>query len=73
MAGQPYDKGTATSSGRFARTNLTALNQWASVYAAFCEDHDFFCDSGDSLSTHTSEVATNGAAGAAFVVNLVNG
>jgi len=71
VVGKPYDKGTATKSGLFARSDTTALDQWSNVLASFCMDHDLFCASGDSVSVHTSEVQTNQNAAAAFVVGLV--
>jgi acetylxylan esterase len=73
VVGKPYDKGNATKSGRFARKDTTALDQWGSVLGAWCGDHDFFCASGDSVSVHTSEVETYGRQAAAFVVGLVRG
>ena len=73
VIGKPYDKGTSTKSGRFARSDTTALDKWSNVLGAWCDDHDFFCASGDSISVHTSEVTNNGRAAAAFVVGLVRG
>jgi len=73
VIGKPYDKGTATKSGRFARKDTTNMDKWSGVLANWCDDHDFFCASGDSIPVHTSEVQNNGRAAAAFVVGLIRG
>lgn len=69
---EPYDKGTSTSNGTFAREDTTALDQWSSVLASVCDSSDLFCDSGSSVSTHEQEVQTSTEAAVAFVVALVS-
>jgi hypothetical protein len=73
--GQSFDRGTATKSGIFARSangaSLALLNTYASVVRSYCDQHDTFCASGDSLNVHYAEVPTHAQEAADFIVSLV--
>ncbi|KAK4495452.1 hypothetical protein PRZ48_013783 [Zasmidium cellare] len=73
-ASQSFDRGTSTKDGIFARrengASLALLNTYAGVLRSYCDEHDTFCASGDSLDVHYAEVSTHAQEAANFVASL---
>jgi hypothetical protein len=69
VSGKSYNAGTADDSGIFRRRDTTVLDRYAGVLRSICDENDLFCDSGFSVSVHTSTVERNAASAAAFVIS----
>ncbi|MCJ1449018.1 MAG: hypothetical protein MMC23_009537 [Stictis urceolatum] len=72
VGGKSYDVGTGDDDGLFARGDTAALDAYADILQSWCDKNDIFCDSGLSVSVHTSEVQTNAEAAAQFVIGKAN-
>ncbi|KAJ4412564.1 hypothetical protein N0V85_003657 [Neurospora sp. IMI 360204] len=51
-AGAPWNLGSSTKTGIFARENMTSCLPLASHIASWCDTGDIYCDSGSDLTVH---------------------
>ncbi|KAF4542341.1 Cutinase [Lasiodiplodia theobromae] len=74
VAGQSYDEGTATTSGIYPRTaaQLAILAEsYANRIRSYCDDNDFACASGSSVSVHGQYPENYDEEAAAWVQTLL--
>ncbi len=72
---QSFDQGTSQHNGMFPRTDaqLQVLGGYAARIQAYCDTDDKYCDSGTSISIHTSYLSRYQDAAAAFVLGKIGG
>ncbi|KAB8213313.1 cutinase [Aspergillus novoparasiticus] len=70
--GEPYDKGTSTSSGIFSQSRPPgSCRLYASLIRSYCDAKDAFCASGQSDIVHTGYFIKYNSEAANFVGSLV--
>jgi hypothetical protein len=77
VAGEPWDRGTATLQGRFprgsAQVTLLAAFGGGSKIAAWCDSGDPYCASGNKLLVHLTYLDRYQDAAASFVLGKIGG
>lgn len=77
VAGEPWDRGTATRPGLFprggAQVTLLAAFGGSSKIAAWCDSNDQYCASGTNLMVHLTYLDRYQDAAARFVLGRIGG
>ncbi|EEH48538.1 uncharacterized protein PADG_04617 [Paracoccidioides brasiliensis Pb18] len=72
VPGKPYDVGTATRGGLFARPDSESCDYFAPRLRAYCDSDDLVCDRGFDREVHRAVVGKYQADAVAFVNGLLN-